>query len=364
MKQTIWVLGSGQLGSMLKQAGNPINLDVKPIGIEADNVPELAADDIVTAEQELWPDTAATQVLSSHKHFINSAVFGRLADRLTQKQLLDELQLATAPWQHVTAETEAAALHKSYGARVLLKRRTGGYDGKGQHWLDNQSDELSKQNIPDDWREAAIAEQGVDFDEEISLVAARDKAGLLYFYPLALNHHVNGVLTASVSGLARLIQYQQQAEQMLGAILTELDYVGVMAMECFRVGDQLLINELAPRVHNSGHWSQAGASINQFEAHLRCIAGLPMTQPVAKAQTVMINLLGTDWNPQWLAIPIAEVYWYRKSTRPGRKLGHINLCNASEQLLSDSLAQLEAALPEWYSAVLKWTMEALSQGKA
>ncbi|MCT7655757.1 ATP-grasp domain-containing protein [Oceanimonas sp. NS1] len=173
---------------------------------------------------------------------MNLNTFPILADRYTQKSLIDKLGLATAPWQLVQSDTSAEDLHNVLGERVLLKRRTGGYDGRGQHWLR----EPGRDAIPDDWHEQAIAEQAIDFDEEASIVGMRGADGQCYFYPLTLNLHVNGILLGSVSPLARLAHLQQEAERMLGTLMNDLDYVGVMAMECFRVGDHLLINELAP----------------------------------------------------------------------------------------------------------------------
>lgn len=349
-KNRIWVLGAGQLGAMLQTAGRPLNLDVRPVAIDATQAPDLQAQDIVTAEREQWPESLTTHALAQHPRFINSTVFGRLADRKTQKTLIDELGLATAPWAHVDDSTTAAELHHKFGDRVLLKRRTGGYDGKGQYWLrESRNDE-----IPTDWHEQAIAEQAIDFNEEVSLVGARNAAGECVFYPLTLNLHVNGILLGSVAPLKRLAHLQPMAEKMLETLLQHLNYVGVMAMECFRVDDRLMINELAPRVHNSGHWTQAGASINQFELHLRAIADLPLGKPTIKGQSVMVNLVGTDPDNQWLAVPGAELVWYGKEVLPGRKVGHINITNTDITQISNSLERLRPLLPAHYSGVLDW----------
>lgn len=352
---TIWVLGAGQLGAMLQQAGAPLALDVRPIDIEANTLPALKDGDIVTAEREAWPVTAVTSCLASHANFKNLHSFPRLADRLTQKQLIDELALATAPWAHVDSEISSAALHQRFGERVLLKRRTGGYDGKGQWWL-KQAEGTA---IPEDWRNAAIAEQAINFDEEVSIVGARAADGSCVFYPLTLNLHVNGILKASVAPLPRLHHLQARAEQMLGKLMNALDYVGVMAMECFRVGDELLINELAPRVHNSGHWTQAGANISQFELHLRAIAGLPLVTPVIRGNSVMVNLVGTERNNQWLAVPGTQLHWYGKEVRVGRKVGHINVNHPDGLQVLGSVRQLEDLLPEVYADVLKWVERSL-----
>lgn len=343
---TIWVLGAGQLGAMLKQAATPLGLDVRPVDIEAEQTLPLASSDIVTAEREEWPETVATKQLATHNNFVNLATFPQLADRLTQKQWLDKLELATSPWFAVEADSTADQFHKALGERVLLKRRRGGYDGKGQHWL-VQSESSS---IPEGWKGHAIAEQGIPFDEEVSLVGVRGKNGETYFYPLTLNLHINGILYASIAPLARLERLQSKAEAMLTKLMDALDYVGVMAMECFRVGDDLLINELAPRVHNSGHWTQAGASVNQFENHIRAVAGLPLAPAIVKNQSMMLNLIGIPVDYNWLSTCGLELYWYKKEVRTGRKVGHINMCASQKSHFIQALEQLNN-LPESYNFV-------------
>jgi 5-(carboxyamino)imidazole ribonucleotide synthase len=355
MSQRIWVLGAGQLGAMLKHAGMPLALDVCPVDINESSAPALAVDDLVTAEREQWPETLVTHALAQHPRFINQNVFGRLADRKTQKELIDSLGIATAPWRNVANDITANELRDQLGERVLLKRRTGGYDGRGQHWLRTDDDE-----VPGDWQGEAIAEQAINFDEEVSLVGVRNAAGECVFYPLTLNLHLSGILYASVAPLARLQLLQAQAEQMLGNILNALDYVGVMAMETFRVGDQLLINELAPRVHNSGHWTQAGASISQFEYHLRAVADMAIPAPQVIGQNVMINLIGTDYNPQWRNLPCARTYWYGKEVRPGRKVGHINIVSNNITEVRETLVLLGDLLPEhYYRDAIDWSLSAL-----
>ncbi len=355
----IWVLGAGQLGAMLKHAATPLALDVEPVDIEDHHSLHLSQGDIITAEREQWPETDATSQLAAHSGFVNKDVFATLADRFTQKSLIDQLGLATAPWFNVTEQTQEAQLHSDLGERVLLKRRTGGYDGKGQHWL-KQAENIA---IPDDFKNASIAEQGINFDEEVSLVGVRTAEGQSFFYPLTLNLHVNGILMASVANLDRLKSLQAKAETMLKKLMDSLDYVGVMAMETFRVcgeeGDELLINELAPRVHNSGHWTQAGSNISQFEAHVRAVAKLPLTQPSVQGESVMINLIGTELNHQWLAVSGAQLYWYDKVVRAGRKVGHINFCRDTASQLIDSMNQLAPELPYNYHKVIAWVKTAL-----
>ena len=141
---------------------------------------------------------------------------------------------------------------------------------------------------------------------------------------------------------------------MLGAIMHELGYVGVMAMECFITPGGLLINELAPRVHNSGHWTQNGASISQFELHLRAILNLPMPQPVIASTSVMVNLIGSDLNDAWLQLPLVHLHWYDKDVRPGRKVGHLNLSDTDTSRLDASLEALVPLLPPEYASGIAW----------
>ena len=356
ISKPIWVLGAGQLGAMLQHAGMPLALDVRPVDIDEMTAPQLQAHDLVTAEREQWPETLVTQTLAQHPQFINKHVFGRLADRKTQKELIDSLGLGTAPWRNVDGDICADELYHQLGDRVLLKRRTGGYDGKGQHWLRSQDD-----HVPPDWQGEAIAEQAIAFDEEVSLIGIRNRAGQCVFYPLTLNLHLNGILYASIAPLTRLQPLQAEAEAMLSKLLTKLEYVGVMAMECFRLGDQLLINELAPRVHNSGHWTQAGASISQFEYHLRAIADLAIPPATIAGHNIMINLIGTDYNPEWLSLPSARLYWYGKEVRPGRKVGHINISNTNVVDIRTTLTHLQKMLPEAaYAEAISWSLKALA----
>ena len=354
----VWILGHGQLGNMLKHAAMPLSVEAIPVDIDAKDIPDLQPDDMVTAERELWPDTPVTEKLAQHPNFLNLHVFSRLADRYTQKQLLDDLGLATSPWKLVDETLSSAQVYADLGERALMKRRTGGYDGRGQFWLK----QAESTEIPDDWRNEAIVEKGIDFDEEMAIVGVRDRDGNKFFYPLTLTLQLDGVLTASVAPLPRLSKLQPKAEAMLGKLLDGLDYVGVMAMECFRVGDELIVNELAPRVHNTAHWTQAGASVSQFESHMRAVAGVPLAQPQVKGLNVMINLLGTPRDERWWAISGAEPYWYGKEVRDGRKVGHITFTHSGDKKLIQGLDELKEQLPERYQQVIDWVETAVESG--
>ncbi|BEO74482.1 5-(carboxyamino)imidazole ribonucleotide synthase [Serratia sp. SRS-8-S-2018] len=352
----VCVLGNGQLGRMLRQAGEPLGIAVYPIGIDAEPEAVPYQNSVITAEIERWPETALTRELATHSAFVNRDIFPRLADRLTQKQLLDQLGLATAPWQLLASAAEWPQVFASLGELAIVKRRVGGYDGRGQ-WRLRPGQEAE---LPADAYGECIVEQGINFSGEVSLVGARGHDGRSVFYPLTHNLHEDGILRTSVALPQPNPALQQQAEQMLAAILNELNYVGVMAMECFIVGDRLLINELAPRVHNSGHWTQNGASISQFELHLRAILGLPLPQPVVSTPSVMVNLIGTAVNEQWLSLPLVHLHWYEKEVRPGRKVGHLNLNDPSAADLRQALQTLAPLLPGEYQSGLAWAQQKLA----
>ncbi|HID8413032.1 TPA: 5-(carboxyamino)imidazole ribonucleotide synthase [Serratia marcescens] len=352
----VCVLGNGQLGRMLRQAGEPLGIAVYPVGIDAEPEAVPYQNSVITAEIERWPETALTRELATHSAFVNRDIFPRLADRLTQKQLLDQLGLATAPWQLLASAAEWPQVFASLGELAIVKRRVGGYDGRGQ-WRLRPGQEAE---LPADAYGECIVEQGINFSGEVSLVGARGHDGRSVFYSLTHNLHEDGILRTSVALPQPNPALQQQAEQMLAAILNELNYVGVMAMECFIVGDRLLINELAPRVHNSGHWTQNGASISQFELHLRAILGLPLPQPVVSTPSVMVNLIGTAVNEQWLSLPLVHLHWYEKEVRPGRKVGHLNLNDPSAADLRQALQALAPLLPGEYQSGLAWAQQKLA----
>lgn len=349
----IYVLGNGQLGRMLRYAGAPLDIEVKPLAFDAP-VFELEQNSIITAEIERWAETPLTQLLGNHKNFVNLNVFGTTADRFTQKSLLDKLQLSTSPWQLLESAEQWQSVFSNVGKKVVVKRRTGGYDGRGQ-WIVTQD---SIDQITPDLFGEVIAEKFIPFDGEISIVGARFRDGSTRFYPISHNLQQNGILRYSVCdvNLPNQQTYQTQAEQMLGTIMQDLEYVGVMAMECFVVGDTLLINELAPRVHNSGHWTQLGCSISQFELHLRALLDLPTPQLKQIAPSVMVNLIGIEHNNAWLEVPFSQLHWYGKEVRAGRKVGHINLCHLEQAQLIQLLEQLRPYLTDDFHSGLDWAI--------
>ena len=350
---TVYVLGNGQLGRMLRYAGAPLDIHVEPLAFDAP-VFDLPQDAVITAEIERWAETPLTTMLGNHERFVNKNVFGKTADRFAQKSILEALHLPTSPWTLVKSAADFERIFTDIGEKVVVKRRTGGYDGRGQWIVTAENQEV----ITDDLFGEVIAEKFIPFDGEVSIVGARFRDGSTRFYPVTHNLQQNGILRYSVADGSNA-HLQAQAEMMLGKVMAHLDYVGVMAMECFVVDGQLLINELAPRVHNSGHWTQLGCSISQFELHLRALLDLPTPELQVFAPSVMVNLIGTEHNAQWLNTPFSQLHWYGKEVRPGRKVGHINLTHTDKVVLIAQLNKLRNELPEDYQSGLDWAIEKL-----
>ncbi len=349
------MLGTGQLGAMLQHAGQRIGIDVRLLDVDSALLPDALPHEgmPITAEREHWPVTPFTDALQRHPGWLNGAALAVLSNRIRQKRLLDQLGLPTAPWCVLHQGTSQAALHQRLGPDIFLKRATGGYDGRGQQRLraGGDSDVAA-------WADDAVAEQAIDFDTEVSIIGARGHDGRIVCYRLTENRHDNGVLTISLSLEGRFDHLQRSAQQMLHRVMHALDYIGVMAIECFLVGEQLLVNEIAPRVHNSGHWTQAGAAIGQFELHLRAVCGLPLPQPQQMGCSMMINLLGLSYDAAWIRHGASQLHWYGKLLQPGRKMGHINFCHADPAALANWLAAL--TLPETYQDARDWALARLS----
>jgi 5-(carboxyamino)imidazole ribonucleotide synthase len=189
--------------------------------------------------------------------------------------------------------------------------------------------------------------------QEVSLIGARNHRGQFCFLPLGSNVHQEGILRFTVAGGTFKEGIQQQAEALLVPIMEHLNYVGIMAMECFVTKEGLLVNELAPRVHNSGHWSQLGAELNQFSLHIHALLDLPLPRQQVYRPVIMLNLIGCEFNPEWLSISGVQCHWYGKSLRQGRKLGHINIDASSTSQLKASTCKLLPLLDDAHRSILK-----------
>jgi 5-(carboxyamino)imidazole ribonucleotide synthase len=243
-------------------------------------------------------------------------------DRLVEKQLFRRLGIPTARFGPLTAT----------GLPALVKSRRLGYDGKGQRRLESDGPV----------GEHELAEEIVAFDRELSVIAVRGAGGETRFWPLAENVHRDGVLR--VSRAPAVAAPQAEAEELVTRLLDELGYVGVLALELFEVGDRLLANEFAPRVHNTGHWTIDGAVTSQFENHLRAILGLPLGSTDAVAESVMVNLIGGSPPPELLLrLPGAHLHLYGKEPRRGRKIGHLTLVGTTDEAVAEAIALVDAA---------------------
>lgn len=335
----ILILGNGQLGQMLGKAviqqGHQCILysdrleQVMALGSEQalslslEEAQEWA--DVVTWEHEHLPDELVAQC--HDKFLLKAERFTQLTDRRTQKALCDELSIPTSPWQAFETPQQLEKILANTRKAVVIKSARGGYDGKGQ-WRWQPGKDISA-IAAEAGQRPGIVEDMIGFTDEVSVVAARDHHGEQRGYPLTLNIHKDGILTYSVAGANRFSeQLEALAQQYHRKLTDEIDYVGVLAIEFFVVGEgdeqQLLVNEVAPRVHNSGHWTMSGASCDQFNLHIRCITGIPLPDLLV-APTLMINAIGIEGLPEvlWEA-SAADCHWYGKQARAGRKVGHVN----------------------------------------
>jgi 5-(carboxyamino)imidazole ribonucleotide synthase len=263
---------------------------------------------------------------------------------MSEKTLFRQLGISTAPFASIDSFEELEAALADIGLPAVLKTRRFGYDGKGQVMLREHSDAASA------WQTlggaSLILEGFVSFERELSIVAARNRIGETAFYPLVENIHQDGILSRTLAPAPGLTsELQATAESYATRVLDALNYVGVLAIELFQVGDTLLANEMAPRVHNSGHWSIEGAETSQFENHLRAVAGWTLGSTAPRGQSVMLNLIGSIPDTALvLRVPGAHLHLYDKAPRPGRKLGHITLRADDPENLSTRLSMLESVL--------------------
>ena len=325
-------IGGGQLGRMLGLAGLPLGLELRFLDPAADAcagaVGELVVGayddpdglerlargaDVVTYEFENVPVEAAARVGAVP----GVAALERGQDRLHEKELFRSLGIPTARFGSL----------QETGLPALVKTRRLGYDGKGQRRV------VEPEAIGVD----ELAEELVPFDRELSVVGVRGRDGETRFWPVGENVHRDGILR--VTRAPAPDAPQREAEELCAALLDELGYVGVLAVELFEVNGRLLANEFAPRVHNTGHWTIDGAETSQFENHLRAILGLPLGPTGARAPSVMVNLIGTlPPVEELLALPGARVHLYGKEPRTGRKVGHVTLVDPDEGVVERAVA--------------------------
>ena len=358
---TIGILGGGQLGYMLALAGYPLDfhfrfLDPSPEAPVGRIAPRVTADytdyealdkfahglALVTYEFENVPVEAARHLAGHVPVYPPPQALEAAQDRLNEKTLFERLGIPLTEFASVNSAAELDSAVRKLGLPGVLKTRRLGYDGKGQWVLRSENDiaEL-KRDFPST---PLILEKFVRFTRELSILAVRGRSGETAFYPLVENRHRGGILRLSLAPAPQLSRpLQQEAENAARRILEALDYVGVLAVELFECDGHLLANEIAPRVHNSGHWSIEGAVTSQFENHLRGVAGLPLGKTQMLGHSAMLNLIGEVPEPgELLAVPDTHLHLYGKALRAGRKVGHVTVRAESAEQLSFRLSELPA----------------------
>lgn len=356
LKQPILILGAGQLGLMIAEAAarlglvvdryDPENACLLPgtsnFTCDLDYDTAIAHYAAITVEREAFPTGGLSARFAQSDKNVAKGALKIIPDRFNQKSVLDEQGIATAPWIVLNAPEDLSAARERFGD-VVIKTRSGGYDGRGT-WLLHAGDSL--ENVPvKELCGNAIVEQMVPFTRELSIVGARNLAGDTVFYPLVRNWHVDGILRLTLAPAQHASHLQAEAETMLQRIMETLDFRGVMAIEFFEVDGRLQVNEIAPRVHNSGHWTHEGADLSQFGLHAIALTDLPMHAPQTTGATAMVNLIGVEFSDEWLARP-GVVHWYGKSYRPKRKLGHVNLHGETLADLKEQLTAWQDVMPE------------------
>ena len=352
----IGILGGGQLARMIALAGYPLGLDF--IVLDPDSQagagglsehlhgayddPQLLAElaekaDVVTYEFENVPADVAA-FLSSHTTVYPPANALAVAqDRLLEKNFFKELGIGTAPYAAVDNLEDLQRAMPEIGYPAILKSRRMGYDGKGQAVLRGADDLAAAWDSINGV--AAIVEGFVNFRREVSIIAARRPAGDIVFYPLSENRHKGGILR--VAECRGQDAQQQAAESYVKRLLESLDYVGVVALELFDVDGELLANEFAPRVHNSGHWTIEGAETSQFENHLRAILDLPLGSTQARGYAAMVNFIGgLAADTEVLSLADSHLHLYAKTPRKGRKVAHATVRTDDAAVYAASLAKL------------------------
>jgi 5-(carboxyamino)imidazole ribonucleotide synthase len=344
---TIGILGGGQLGRMLAEAAARLGFDVAVLERDADSpAGRVAAHTLVASYDDKDALTAlaglATVVTYEFENVPASSVAqleamgvrvapGRAAlavaqDRVEEKTFLNAQGAPTVAFAAAGSAAEATAAVAQIGVPALMETRREGYDGKGQRWVEHVADGAAAFDalggVP------VIVEAAAAFVRELSVIAARGVDGATAVYPLGENHHEGGVLRRTLAPARAAPAVADQAERIAARILSGLDYVGVIGIELFEMPDgRLLVNEFAPRVHNSGHWTQDGCEVDQFEQHIRAVAGWPLGPTRAIAQVEMVNLLGVEadaW-PRFAAEPETRIHLYgKREAKPGRKMGHVN----------------------------------------
>jgi 5-(carboxyamino)imidazole ribonucleotide synthase len=355
----VGIIGGGQLGRMLALAGMPLGFRFRFLEPSSDpaarglgDVVTARYDDptgveafsrglsVVTYEFENVPVDTARRLGRNLPVDPAPGALEMAQDRLAEKEGFRRLGIGTAPYRAVESLEGLREALEEVGFPGVLKTRRFGYDGKGQEVLEGQEDvEAAWERLGD---RPLILEGFVPFLRELSVLAVRGRDGDVRCYPLVENDHRDGILWKSRAPAPKVTPEREEAARDIAVrVLEGLDYVGVLAVELFETEEGLLANEMAPRVHNSGHWTQDGAVTSQFENHIRAVTGLPLGSVEPRGASAMVNLLGTIPDlRKLLALPGVHLHLYDKEPRPGRKLGHVNVAAADEAELEGLLGQV------------------------
>lgn len=327
---------AGQVGELMVGGyGDQATLDRFAVGLDA-----------ITYEFENVPVEAARYLAERVPVYPPPAALEASQDRVVEKQFFRAQGIPTAPFASVNSRSELDAALEQLGLPSVLKTCRMGYDGKGQAMLRSKEDAQSAWDALGN--QPLVLEGFVPFERELSIIGVRHHAGNVAFYPLVENHHRGGILRLSRAPAPSVTPALQQiAEGYSRQVMEALGYVGVLAIELFQVGESLIANEMAPRVHNSGHWTIEGAETSQFENHMRAVAGLPLGSTAPVGHAAMLNLIGTTPDSEEvLSVPGAHLHLYGKAPRPGRKLGHITLRANSTSELESGLERLQQIVGE------------------
>ncbi|MEQ1528330.1 MAG: 5-(carboxyamino)imidazole ribonucleotide synthase [Methylococcales bacterium] len=354
----VGILGAGQLARMIALAGYPLGLEFIFLDPSVDACanrlgkhlhgdyadPRLLAElaeqaDVVTYEFENVPADVAEFLAARTQVHPSPKALAVAQDRLIEKTFFNNIDIPTPAYAAINSLSELQQAMPGIGYPAILKSRTQGYDGKGQSVLKSADDLAAAweliQGVP------AIVEAFVPFNREVSIIAARNRAGEFVFYPLSENLHRGGILRVSESRVGDGLQ--AQAEAYVSRLMTELDYVGVLALELFDVDGHFIANEFAPRVHNSGHWTIEGAETSQFENHLRAILDLPLGSTAPVGAAAMVNFIGgLPADVEVLNIDHAHLHLYDKAPRKGRKVAHATIRARDNEQLAGLVKQLAA----------------------
>jgi 5-(carboxyamino)imidazole ribonucleotide synthase len=356
---SVGILGAGQLGRMLAAAAAPLGLNV--FTVDPKDAPSAARHaghfsaafdspealrqlservDVVTYEFENIPVGALEQLLDVVDVYPGVRALEVSGDRGAEKEFFESLGIEVAPWRGVDSRSELDAAADALGFPLILKTRQMGYDGKGQAWCDDPSD------LDDAWEQigewSLVAEGFVDFQRELSIIGARRPCGETAMFPLAENLHKDGILIESEAPAEASDETVERAHAICRKALDGLDYVGVLSIELFQDPDGTLrVNEMAPRVHNSGHWTIEGSETSQFEQHIRSVAGFSLGDTASVAPTHMLNTIGgLPDRRAVLEVPGAHLHDYQKEARPGRKIGHITVRAGDRDALTERVERI------------------------